>query len=131
MSAGTVTLISLALYFGSGFFGRWFISARDAGKILPLVVRYMSLMCPFYFFYCFSEAFSGVCCGMGDTLRPMITTLTTICLLRVLAVWFVLPQFRTMECIVWIYIVSWIVSGAAFTGMFAFKVRTLPKNSEG
>lgn len=23
------------------------------------------------------------------------------------------------------------VSGAAFTGMFAFKVRTLPKNSEG
>ncbi len=131
LSAGTVALISLALYFGAEVFGGWFISARDAGEILPLVVRYMSLMCPFYFFYSFAEAFSGVCCGMGDTLLSMVTTLATICLLRVLAVWFVLPRFQTMECIVWIYIVSWIVSGLAFTVMFALRVRRLPKNSEG
>ena len=127
LSAGTVALISLILFFGSRLFGGWFISSEDAGDILPLVVRYMSLMCPFFFFYSFAEAFSGACCGMGNTLVPMITTLTTICLLRVLSIWFILPHFQTMECIVWIYIASWIVAGAAFTVMFAIRARKLPK----
>ena len=125
MSAGTVAVISLILYFGSGVFGGWFISPEDAGEILPLVVRYMSLMCPFFFFYSFAEGFSGACCGMGNTLVPMITTLTTICLLRVLAIWFILPRYGTMECIVWIYIASWIAAGAAFTAMFAVRARKL------
>ncbi|MBE6997620.1 MAG: MATE family efflux transporter [Ruminococcaceae bacterium] len=127
MSAGTVAVISLILYIGSGLFGSWFISAEDAGDILPLVVRYMTMMCPFFFFYSFAEGFSGACCGMGNTLTPMITTLTTICLLRVLAIWFILPRYGTMECIVWIYIASWIVAGTAFTGMFLFRSRKLAK----
>ena len=127
MSAGTVAVISLILYFGSGVFGRWFISSADAGQILPLVVRYMSLMCPFFFFYSFAEGFSGACCGMGNTLVPMITTLTTICLLRVLSIWFILPHYGTMECIVWIYIASWIAAGAAFTALFAIRSRKLAK----
>ena len=127
MSAVTVAFISLILYFGSGWFGGWFISAKDAGEILPLVVRYMSLMCPFFFFYSFAEGFSGACCGMGNTLVPMITTLTTICLLRVLSIWFILPHYGTMECIVWIYIASWITAGAAFTALFAIRSRKLTK----
>lgn len=127
MSAVTVAFISLILYFGSGFFGGWFISSKDAGDILPLVVRYMSLMCPFFFFYSFAEGFSGACCGMGNTLVPMITTLTTICLLRVLSIWFILPHYGTMECIVWIYIASWIAAGAAFTGLFVIRSRKLAK----
>jgi len=127
MSAVTVAFISLILYFGSGLFGSWFISSKDAGEILPLVVRYMAMMCPFYFFYSFAEGFSGACCGMGNTLVPMITTLTTICLLRVLSIWFILPHYGTMECIVWIYIASWIAAGAAFTALFAIRSRKLAK----
>ncbi len=128
MSAGTVAVISVILFFGSRVFGGWFISSADAEDIIPLVVRYMTLMCPFFFFYSFAEGFSGACCGMGNTLVPMVTTLTTICLLRVLAIWFVLPHYGTMECIVWIYITSWIVAGAAFTVMFAVRSRRLLKN---
>ena len=130
MSAGTVAVISLILYFGAGLLGGWFISAEDAGAILPLVVRYMSLMCPFFFFYAFAEGFCGACCGMGNTLAPMITTLTTICLLRVLCIWFILPRFGTMECIVWIYIASWIAAGVAFTGMFLLRSRRLTAGRE-
>ena len=130
LSAGTVAVISVILYFGSGLFGGWFISTSDAGDVLPLVVRYMALMCPFFFFYAFAEGFSGACCGMGNTLAPMITTLTTICLLRVLCIWFILPQFGTMECIVWIYIASWIAAGVAFTVMFALRAGKLQKNDQ-
>ena len=127
MSAGTVAVISAILFFGSAVFGGWFISSEDAGDIIPLVVRYMTLMCPFYFFYSCAEGFSGACCGMGNTLIPMITTLTTICLLRVLSIWFILPHYGTMECIVWIYIASWIAAGVAFTVMFAIRAAKLPK----
>ena len=125
MSAGTVAVISLILFLGGRIFGGWFISAEDAGVILPLVTRYLTLMCPFFFFYAFAEGFSGACCGMGNTLAPMITTLTSICLLRVLCIWFVLPRFGTMECIVWIYIASWIAAGVSFTVMFALRSRKL------
>ena len=129
MSAGTVAVISVILYFGAGTFSGWFISSADAGEILPLVIRFMSLMCPFFFFYSFAEGFSGACCGMGSTLLPMITTLTSICLLRVLCIWLILPRFGTMECIVWIYVASWIVAGAAFTVLFALRSRKLTKET--
>jgi len=129
ISAGTVAFISLVLFFGSESFGGWFISSRDAGDIIPLVVRYMAMMCPFYFFYSFAEAFSGACCGLGHTLLSMVTTVTTICLLRVLSIWFILPLFGTMECIIWIYIASWIVSGIAFTLLFLIMVRKLKVDS--
>lgn len=125
MSAGAVGLVSLLLFFASGVIGPWFVSAKDAAMLMPLVVRYMHMMAPFFFFYALAEAFSGACCGMGDTVKPMITTLVTICLLRVVAIFLILPKFETMECIVWIYIASWIAAGSAFTAMFLAKVRKL------
>lgn len=128
MSAGTVALISLIIFFGARVFSGWFISSSDAEEIIPLVVRYMTLMCPFYFFYSFAQGFSGASCGMGNTLVPMITSLVTICLLRVLSIWFILPHYGTMECIVWIYIASWIAAGMAFTILFVLRVRKLPRS---
>lgn len=125
MSTGAVAIVSLILYLGASLFGSWFISVQDGTDIIPLVTHFMALMCPFYVFYAIAEAFSGTCCGTGDTFRPMLTTLTTICLLRVLGIWFVLPRFETMDCIVWIYIASWIAAGVAFTVMYAFKMRKL------
>ena len=55
----------------------------------------------------------------------MLTTLATVCLLRVAVIFFVLPVYQTMECIVGIYIASWIAAGLAFTVMYAWKQRKL------
>ena len=78
MSVGTVAAISLLLYLGAGTMGGWFVSGEDAGILIPLVVKYMHMMAPFYVFYAVAEALSGSCCGMGNTVIPMITTLVTI-----------------------------------------------------
>ena len=129
MSAGAVGMVSLVLYVGAGTFGRWFIAEQDAAQIVPLVSHYMALMCPFYVFYTFAESFSGACCGTGDTLSPMVTTLLTICLFRVIGILFVLPRYESMDCIIGIYISSWILSGAAFAAMFAYKFTGKPGNS--
>lgn len=125
ISSGAVGAVSLVLYLFCGTMSTWFVSAADAANLTPLVIRYMHLMAPFFVFYALAEAFSGACCGTGDTVKPMITTLVTICLLRVVSILFILPGFGTMECIVWIYIASWIAAGTAFTGMFLIKSRRM------
>ena len=47
------------------------------------------------------------------------------CGLRVFAILAILPRFGTMDCIVWIYVASWIVTGLAFLWMFLHKSRRL------
>ena len=111
MSAASVALISSVLFFGTGIMGQWFISAEDAKAVVPLTVRYTKMMAPFFAFYALAEAFSGACCSMGDTVKPMLITLACTCLLRVAGIVAILPVYESMECIVWIYIASWIVTG--------------------
>lgn len=125
LSVCLVGAVSLLLYFGSGVIGPLFISSKDVPELIPLVVRYMQMMAPFFFFYAMAEAFSGACCGLGETLVPMFMTLVTICLLRVICIFMILPKFETMECIIWIYIASWIVSGMAFLILYGIRSRKL------
>lgn len=120
-----VALISLVLFLVPGPLGRLFISSKDAEIVIPYVVTYLKMMAPFYVFYALAEGMSGTCCGMGDTLKPMIVTMLCTCGLRVVGIFFVLPHYRSMECIVVIYILSWIVTGITFLGMFLVKNRKL------
>ena len=127
ISVIAVALISVVLYFGSGIIGPLFIAKKDVDALIPLVVRYMRMMAPFFVFYAVAEAYSGACCGLGETLVPMITTLLTICLFRVVAILTILPKIGTMECIVRIYIASWILAGCAFVVLYSIKERKLHK----
>ncbi len=124
MSAGAVAAVSVLLYAATEVMAAWFVPARDAAAVVPLAVGYMHGMAPFFVFYAMAEAFSGACCGTGDTVRPMLLTLLSICLLRVLGVVLVLPAFNSMECIVWIYVASWIASGISFTVLWVYKSKT-------
>lgn len=110
--------IRKGVFVGAAFMTPWFVSAQDAATLAPLVGAYARMMAPFFLFYAIAEALSGACCGTGDTIRPMITTLVSICLLRVIGVLFILPVYETMECIVVIYIASWIAAGIAFLGLW-------------
>lgn len=125
MSAGAVALISAVLFAGAGVMTPWFVSAKDAVLLAPLVGSYARMMAPFFIFYAIAEALSGACCGTGDTLKPMTTTLVFICLLRVLGILFVLPAYESMECIVEIYIASWIAAGVAFLVLWGWDARQI------
>lgn len=118
VSALMVGFLSLMLFLFPGPLGSLFVNARDAEALRPLVVQYMRMMAPFYVFYALAEAFSGACCGMGDTFRSMLITLICTCGLRVVCIFFVLPAARSMETIVYIYIASWIATGLSFGALF-------------
>ena len=130
-SMGAVGLISLCLFLFPGPLGGLFVTAADKAVLSPMIIHFMRMMAPFYIFYAAAEAFSGACCGTGDTVRPMILTLLCTCGLRVVSIWFILPLFGTMDCIIWIYIASWIAAGAAFTAMFSVKIRKLLRDNPG
>ncbi|MCI9470852.1 MAG: MATE family efflux transporter [Lachnospiraceae bacterium] len=125
MSVACVAVISVILFFGTGIMGYWFVAAEDAGAVVPLSVQYMKVMAPFFVFYALAEAFSGACCSMGDTVKPMFITLLCTCLLRVVAILTILPGYESMECIVWIYIASWVATGGAFSVLFGIRGRSL------
>lgn len=118
ISVVTVWGVCLVLYIGKAFFASWFINSSELNVLLPLIIKYMNMMLPFYFFYSIAEAFSGACCGMGKTMSSMIVTMSSICLTRVIAIMFIFPNFNSMECIIWIYVVSWIIAGVAFFSLF-------------
>lgn len=127
MSAGVVVLISLGLFFFAQILTPLFVSAQDAVSLGALVGTYSRMMAPFFFTYAIAEALSGACCGTGDTIRPMITTLLAICLLRVIGILLVLPVYGTMECIVVIYIVSWIAAGTSFLALWHWDAAHISK----
>ena len=127
MSAGAVALISVGLFFFARILTPLFVSSQDAASLGVLVGTYSRMMAPFFFFYAIAEALSGACCGTGDTIRPMITTLLAICLLRVIGILAVLPIYGTMECIVVIYIASWIAAGVSFLALWRFDVAHISK----
>ena len=127
MSVGAVALISVGLFFFARILTPLFVSSQDAASLGVLVGTYSRMMAPFFFFYAIAEALSGACCGTGDTVRPMITTLLAICLLRVIGILLVLPIYGTMECIVVIYIASWIAAGISFLLLWRFDVSHISK----
>ena len=90
----------------------------------------MRRMAPFFLFYALAESFSGACCGTGDTVRPMILTLLSICLLRVLGILLVLPRQHTMECIIDIYISSWIAAGIGFLILWQWEKNKVQRRSQ-
>ena len=127
MSVGAVALISVGLFFFAQMLTPLFVSSQDAASLGVLVGTYSRMMAPFFFSYAIAEALSGACCGTGDTVRPMITTLLAICLLRVIGILAVLPIYGTMECIVVIYIASWIAAGVSFLALWRFDVAHISK----
>jgi len=127
VSVAAVALISLCLFLFPGPLGGLFVTEAERGGLVPMIVHYMRMMAPFYVFYAVAEALSGACCGTGDTVRPMVVTLLCTCGLRVLSILLILPRFGTMDCIVWIYVASWIVTGLAFVVLFAIRTKKMQK----
>ena len=74
----------------------------------------MRLLVPSYITYILIEILSGAVRGAGDTLIPTIINLTGICLLRVAWIWFVVPAHNTVECVLFSYPLTWVVTSIVF-----------------
>ena len=76
--------------------------------IKAATVRCMIIL-PLYFVEGWMDVLTGYQRGLGSSLRPMIVTLFSVCVLRVLWTTFVFPNFGTAESLYIIYPISWSV----------------------
>ena len=82
--------------------------------VLDYGVTIMWMLVPSYVTYICIEILSGAVRGAGDTLIPTIVNLTGICVLRVVWIWFVVPSHNTVECVLFSYPLTWVVTSVAF-----------------
>ena len=102
--------ISLLLYFGGGILGRMFTSDE---AVLRLSVYALRLAAPFYWVVIFTEVFSGAIQGTGETLKPMLITFFSVCVLRILWMLIVFPFVPAFGTIVISYPVTWVAAAIA------------------
>lgn len=85
---------------------------------------------PLYVLFCLQDTFVGQLRGIGYSLMPTITSLSGICLLRIVWLYTVFAASPTLDTLYLSYPVSWAITLAALIVCYAVVIRKLPKSGE-
>ena len=85
---------------------------------------------PLYVLFCLQDTFVGQLRGIGYSLMPTITSLSGICLLRIVWLYTIFAASPTLDTLYLSYPVSWAVTLAALIVCYAVVIRKLPKSDE-
>ena len=110
---GLIVIISAILYLWCEPLGKLFINAQDT-SIITLAAQFMRFLSPMYFLYVFGEIYSSAIRGTGETFKPMIITLITTCVTRIVWILFLFPIYPSIFIVLGSYPASWFLSSAAF-----------------
>ena len=101
-------LFSLVLPFLFYLFGEPLLSLYDPDpKVIEWGLLRMKIMFTSYFLLGLMDASTGCLRGLGYSLLSAAFALSGACAFRLAWVWFVLPHYRSMECLLISYPVSW------------------------
>lgn len=119
--AGLISMFLLSIFFALvGYLGReFFLSSFTSNKeIIEEGAYVLKRVMPFYLFFGLFTALNGIFQGTGNTLFPMLNTLITQFVLRIIFV-LVLFYFWSPKSIYYAYATSWLL-GAALASIFYF-----------
>ncbi len=115
MTLGSTLLISaLMLILGGTLFGMF---TGDA-QVVAIGLEILHLLVPTYVTYICIEILSGAMRGAGDALVPTLFTLVGVCVLRVIWVLGVVPQFHSLKVLLLSYPITWTVTSLLFVGYY-------------
>ena len=109
MSLCVCIITSLLVFFGGPLLIELFLDAEldSTAEVVALGVEYLQTMAMFYFIFVFMSTFSGVLRGAGDTLYPMVASITSLAV-RVATAYILSPMIGHMA--IWIsFPVGWAV----------------------
>ena len=115
MAFVTTIVLSDLLLLGGGFLLNMF---TDDANVVAIGLSIVRLLVPTYFTYVCIEVLSGAVRGTGDTLVPTLMTLTGICLMRVLWLFFVVPHNRTLPMVLVSYPLTWALTSVLFIAYY-------------
>ena len=84
------------------------------GKVIESGVTILRCMVPYYATYVCIEILSGAVRGTGDAVVPMLMTCIGICVLRIIWIFTVVPQWHTIEMVSYSYPITWGVTSLLF-----------------
>jgi len=122
MSLGLIALISTVLYFWNVSLAHILVSDNE---VIVIASQIFKLIAPLYIFYVLGTVLPGAIRGMGESFRPMITTLFGSCVCRVLWVLFIVPMYPTLLVVLTCYPVSWAITSIIYIiyyKIFIFKI---------
>ncbi|MBQ9911000.1 MAG: MATE family efflux transporter [Lachnospiraceae bacterium] len=104
-------VIAAVVFFGGSILMRLF---SDSEEVISIGVRIARTVCPYYFMFCFIEILSGSLRGHGNVVVPTVLTLSGICALRVLWIFFIVPLNPALENVMVVFPISWGVTAVLF-----------------
>lgn len=110
----TVTLVGCMALFLVAFvnpLARFFI---DDDVVVGYTSKMIHFIAPFYLFYSVVDNTSGVIRGSGESFRPMLLTIVGTCVFRVVWLLLVVPMHHTLETMLLVYPVTWILTATLF-----------------
>ena len=121
----------LAIYaFGPQLLG---IYITDSAEAIAYGMLHLSYVCLPYFLLGTANVVSGALRGLGASLAPMLVSVLGICGVRIVWIYtiFRLPQYHTPDCLFFSYPLSWVITLAAQSVLFALIYRRrLEKHKE-
>lgn len=125
LMSSVVTLALSALLLALG--GTLFRLFTDDPAVVEQGLVMLRLLVPFYITYICVEIYSGALRGAGDSLIPTLTTLTGICLLRVVWIVAAVPFRPTLRMVLVSYPLTWSVTSLMFV-IYYFKGNWLDRS---
>lgn len=123
---GFVTVVGLVMGSGAYLFAGTLLKlySTDAEVIGYGILR-MSYICIPYCLCGMMDVMVGGLRGMGYSIMPMIVSLTGACLFRVVWIYTVFQQYRTLDCLYISYPISWGLTFLVHLACFAVVYRRL------
>ncbi len=107
------TLSGMVYLFRKPLLGLYGVKASAEGisaLAYPAAVTRLKYICLTYFLCGVMDVLSGVLRGMGRSFTSMMISLVGACLLRLVWIWLVFPQFLTLDSIFISYPISWSIT---------------------
>jgi putative MATE family efflux protein len=99
----TVVVSTLLLVFSHGVFSLF----TSSEEVIAVGKQVMGITFPLYFIYVFLECFSSQLRGMGKAFPPMLITIISFCLIRIVLLFIVLSRWHDIRGVAIIYPITW------------------------
>lgn len=118
----TIAIISAVLYLYGGTLAKLFISASDY-NIIPITVRILHFIAPFYVCDLFGDLFAGTIRGTGKTFTAMLITLISACGTRIAWILFAVSHNNDLLYILASFPLSWVLNSLAISVYYVIYAR--------
>ncbi len=125
---GLVIAVGLVMGIGAYLGAGWLLQLYSPDpKVIGYGILRMSYICVPYFLCGMMDVMVGALRGIGYAIMPMLVSLTGACLFRVVWIYTIFQQNRTLECLYLSYPISWGLTFLVHLVCFAVVYRRLFK----